>query len=115
LLVEGNDTQWGYQLLSPPVEVRRHGTISLHVAYSVERGRACVGVLDARERTWLVTPNQLSSDYQFESGDNERVRVVIANCNAALSGQRSRFVVSSAAYAAGDEGLYVDMLMGGRR
>lgn len=99
--VLGDDTQFGYQLMSPAVPVRPRTLHLFRVRYEVEEGRVCAGILSGDQQRWLVAPDGSSAEYMFDSGEQEAVRVVLANCYGYdLGNPRSRFRLAGGSFAA---------------
>lgn len=111
--VEGNDTQHGYQMISPAFSVARRQQITIKIDYKVTQGRVCPGVLDEKLQAWLFLPDQPRSEFTFPSGGNSNITVVLANCNDKPGGNLpSRFVLRSAKYSGSiSSKLYTDQLM----
>lgn len=110
LLVEGNATQDGYQVKTPPIGARPGGTVAIRVTLRQETGRVCVGVLNRSEAKWLVQPLETKPDYEFTIDQSGGFRVVLGNCNPGASGNPpSRFRIEEASWY--QTGLYVDRLM----
>lgn len=97
--VHGDNTQFGYQLMSPPVPIRPSTTYLFRVRYTTEEGRVCAGILAGDQQRWIVPPDGATVEFRFDSNQIDAVRVVIANCYAADSGNpRSRISVSGGSY-----------------
>jgi hypothetical protein len=98
-VVRGNTTAFGYQLMSPPIDVAADDTVAVRVYGSVEQGRVCVGILDGSQQHWLIAPDWRRSDFVVGTGANSRVFVVFANCRQPADGApASRFTVQSVSY-----------------
>jgi hypothetical protein len=98
-VVLGNHTAFGYQLMSPPIDVPSHDTLVVRVYGAVDRGRVCVGILDGSQQHWLVAPDWRRSDFIAGTGLNTRVFLVFANCRQPADGSpASRFTVQSVSY-----------------
>jgi hypothetical protein len=98
-IVRGNNTAFGYQLMSPPIDVRAHDTLVVRVYGAVEQGRVCVGILEGSQQHWLVAPDWRRSDFVADTGANTRVFIVFANCRQPADGTpASRFAVQSVSY-----------------
>jgi hypothetical protein len=96
--VEGNDSSWGYQLTSPPIALGRDRRVSLRWKGRVEAGYVCLGVLDETAH-WVVPADSAKPEVVFDTGNNEHVYAVLANCNPFSTGNpASRFIVSSMTY-----------------
>lgn len=87
--VKGDDTQFGYQLMSGPIPVQPGNRYILRAALEVMSGSIAVGILDETGQ-WLVAPVDLSGLVNFSSGRNRSITIVIAN-NQAASLTKSRF------------------------
>jgi hypothetical protein len=77
----GDTSRFRYQLVSPPVVVTAHHTVAVRMRVRVAQGRVCLGALDRAEAQWVLVPDQFRQEYVFDTGDNDRVSFVIANCN----------------------------------
>lgn len=111
LRVTGNSSQWGYQLVSPRIEVTPGADVSIWLPVTVTAGRVCTGVLDEHQQ-WLVRPADQTALHRFQAGANRAVFVVVSNCNVdAASSVASRFTVSEARVAVLGDRWYVDRLM----
>lgn len=111
--ITGNNTQFGYQFVSPVIPVNRRQSVTVKIDYVTMQGRVCPGVLDGKAQNWIATPDQPRNEIVFQSGSNSSVIVVMANCNENASGNlASQFVLRSAKYTgANANGLYTDHLM----
>lgn len=97
--VTGDATQYGYQLMTPPIAVRPGSTYLLRVKIDVQEGRVCAGVLTGDQQRWVVPPDGATAEFQFNAATLDAVRVVIANCYIVDSGNpNSRFRVSGGSY-----------------
>lgn len=93
--VTGDDSQFGYQIMSPVVPVMPGARHLLRLRFDVLEGRVCAGVLSGDQQRWLVAPDGTSVEYAFDTGELDAVRVVIANCYGYDAGNpRSRFRLS---------------------
>ncbi len=112
LAVQGNDSRFEYQLLSPELRTSAGARVRLRIGLRIEQGRVCVGVLNHTQQRFLVTPDQARSEYEFLADDSGGIRVVFANCGPANGAVvPSRFVVSSAEYAVVKRALYADEMV----
>ncbi len=110
--VTGNDSKWGYQLVSPRLDVTPGADVSVHLPMTTHAGRVCTGILDQRQQEWIVRPLDQSDRHRFNAGANTSVFVVVSNCNAdAGPAAASRFTVEAGAYAVFADRWYVDTLM----
>jgi hypothetical protein len=108
LAVDGDDSRFGYQLMSPDIPVAANAQVQLRVGLSVAQGRVCVGALNRTQQRWLVTPDELRL-HAFRADSTGGIRVVVTNCGPAEGPTtRSRFVVSSAEYAVAEPRIYAD-------
>jgi hypothetical protein len=95
----GDNTQFGYQLMSPPVPLRPSTTYLFRVRYTTEEGRVCAGILTGDQQRWVVPPDGATVEFRFDSNQLDAARVVIANCHVADSGYpRSRITLSGGSY-----------------
>ena len=76
--VEGNDSAFGYQLVSPLIPVKQNRAITLLIPLFVIDGQLSVGVLD-QNGEWLLPATSTSSTLKLATKEHERIRVVIAN------------------------------------
>jgi hypothetical protein len=76
----GDDTQMGYQLLSPVVPVMPGRTYLLRIKFDVITGRVCAGILTGDQKRWLNPPDGSTADFVFNTVEVDGIRVVIANC-----------------------------------
>lgn len=88
----GDNTQFGYQVMSPVVPVTPGTHYLLRLRFETIEGRVCAGVLSANQQRWLAAPDGTTAEYAFDTGDLDGIRVVIANCYGSDSGNpQSRF------------------------
>jgi hypothetical protein len=100
LEVVGDTTEFGYQLMSPPVQVQPSRRYLLRVRYEAREGRLCAGVLSGDQQRWLAAPDGSTAEYAFESGEFDTIRVVIANCQRPdADRERTRFRLHGGSYA----------------
>lgn len=98
--VTGDDSQFGYQIMSPIVAVTPGATHLVRLRFEVLEGRVCAGVLSGDQQRWLVAPDGKSVEYSFDTGDLDAIRVVIANCYGYDAGNpRSRFRLTGGSFA----------------
>ncbi len=91
--VAGDNSPFGYQLVSPPVSVPLGTRIRLTLPMESESGRQGIGVLDAEAGSWLVAPTSGALSAEFDSGGNAQVFVAVANNMPGAERTRSRFVL----------------------
>ena len=97
--VVGDDSHVGYQLSSPAVPIPANRDVTIRMRVRVARGHVCTGVLDAVQQKWILAPEAFKQEYRFNSGANERVTIVIANCNRRVTeNERSVFTLSGGSY-----------------
>jgi hypothetical protein len=112
VLVRGNASPWGYQLVSPRIEVTPGVDVSVRLSIAVDAGRVCTGILDERRQQWIVRPLDRVDVHRFAAGGNHGVFVVLSNCNGDGGGPvASRFTVTEGRYAVFADRWYVDTLM----
>jgi hypothetical protein len=98
--MKGDTTQFGYQLMSPPIPVRPDSHYLLRVRFEVSQGRVCAGVLTGNQQRWVVPPDGSTAEQAFDTGPVDQVRVVLANCFVADAGNpRSGFTLTGGSYA----------------
>ncbi len=101
----GDDTQTGYQVMSPPIPLAANATYLVRVKFEVTEGRVCAGILTADQQRWLVPPDGVTAELSFQSGAVDAMRVVLANCYPLDSGNpASRFRVTGGSFARLAEG-----------
>jgi hypothetical protein len=98
--MKGDTTQFGYQLMSPPIAVRPDSHYLLRVRFEVNEGRVCAGVLTGNQQRWVVPPDGATAEQAFDTGPVDQIRVVLANCFVADAGNpRSAFTLTGGSYA----------------
>lgn len=93
-VVVGNDAPSGYQLVSPPLDVRTRQQVAVQIVGGVTRGEMCVGVLDGAQQKWLLAPSLGRGGLIADAGDYDQIRIVFSNC-ASPPGE---FIVRSITY-----------------
>lgn len=111
LAVNGNNSAFGYQLVSPPIEVTPGAEVSVRLPLTPGVGRVCTGILNQERSTWLVRPMDGADVHRFASGPNANVFVVVANCQPPGTTTATRFAVAEGGYTPGRALWYVDELM----
>jgi hypothetical protein len=116
LLVSGNDSSFGYQIVSPPVPVRPHARVTVRLPVAMDQGTVGVGVLD-EAGNWVVPAATLQAEYRFDAGSARAVRLVVANVNREPGSprKRSRFSLGPGFIADEEEKFYTDLLFDPRR
>ena len=110
LIVAGNDSSAGYQVLAPPVPASRNDGVSIELDLSVEAGKVCTGVLNGNQAVWIVPPESLQRRLSFRMDASGKFFAVVANCHNAPA-PASRFSVDGARYTVQPATLYADRLM----
>jgi hypothetical protein len=80
LKVDGNAVQYAYQAYAPRIAVEPFAFVRLRVAATVHAGTACWGVLDGTGTRWLVLPDRLQPEYEFQVNDSQTIKPVLADC-----------------------------------
>ena len=97
--VQGNDSQYGYQLVSPLISLRPESTYLMRVHLSVDEGRVCPGILSGDGQRWVAPPDGTTAEFLFKSAQLVSVQVVVANCYLLDAGNpKSRFRVTGGSY-----------------
>lgn len=112
--VVGNSTLYGYQAYGPRIAVQPGQTMRLSVPVTVSEGRGCLGVLDETELRWLLAPDRLLPEYEFQINDSRTVKPVLADCSGSPGAvTRLRATIGNGSYVlwSDREELYVDQLM----
>lgn len=110
LRVSGNASQFGYQLVSPAIEVAPGAQVSIELPVTAQAGRVCTGILDEQQRGWIVPPVDLAPLHRFAAGTNHAVFVVVSNCNTTAQ-TATAFTVEPGRIAVQADRWYVDSLM----
>lgn len=111
ITVVGDASRYGYQLQSPLIDVPTHARITVTITINAENGEVGLGALDGSGARWLAAPER-DGRITFNTGDETRFRLVIANMNdAPLTGQ-ARFTArrGEISFIPGEE-LYMDRLI----
>lgn len=80
ITVVGDNTQFGYQLMTQPIPVQPGLSYIFRVTYEPIEGRVCVGILSGDQQRWVVPPDGSSVEFAF-TANLDAVRVIVANCN----------------------------------
>ena len=83
LAVAGNAVQFAYQAYGPKIPVEPFSFMRLRLAATIQNGRACWGVLDGTGQRWLVLPDRLETEYEFQVNDSRTIKPVLADCTGA--------------------------------
>jgi hypothetical protein len=109
--VDGDDTPFGYQIVSPIVHAARLDTLTVRIKVAVDRGNVCGGVLDGAGAHWLVAPEAIRDEMKFTADDSGGFRLVFANCNSQAQRMASRFSIETGTVVNDTAKLYVDQLV----
>jgi hypothetical protein len=110
MLVEGNDSLAGYQVVGPAVAAGRDAAVTVDLELTVDAGKVCTGVLNGNQSKWIVPPDRLQPRLSFTMDQSERFFAVIANCSGS-PGPASRFSLDRGRYTVEPRTLYTDRLM----
>ena len=110
--VNGNASAWGYQLVSPRIEVAPESAVTVRLPVTIEAGRVCTGILDEQQQNWIVRPLDGAEVHRFQAGANGAFFVVVSNCNGGNAPAiASRFTVAQGQHAVFSDRWYVETLM----
>lgn len=111
VVVLGSQSPWGYQLVTPPLNVPTDSDLVLSLPLNVESGRVAVGVLDAQGQ-WLLPPGATDAPLSIRTGRNHQISIVVANDLRPGADSRSRFTMAPGGlYFVGPSvSVYVDLL-----
>ncbi len=95
--VVGSATEGAYQLSSPFISVPAHHRLLLRVRSTVEKGQACLGVMNKSQR-WIFPPVN-GGDLSVDTGTNQGVTLIFVNCGGTTGANESVvFEVQSVSY-----------------
>ncbi|QPJ65309.1 MAG: hypothetical protein G3M78_07865 [Candidatus Nitrohelix vancouverensis] len=94
LQIQGNDSQWGYQLQSPEILVSPDSNYMLRVPLKILEGNVRVGILDESEQ-WLVSPLPAGKDINFNVRNNRTISIVLTNHHPRKPETPSKFQISN--------------------
>jgi hypothetical protein len=95
----GDTTRFQYQLVSPGIAVPPHRRMIVRMRVQVAQGRVCLGVLDKSGTRWALIPDRFAQQYSLDTGTNDLLSFVIANCNVRRTdNDRTRFRVLAITY-----------------
>lgn len=98
--VVGDQTQYGYQMMSPPIPLQAGATYLFRVKFEAETGRVCAGILSGDQQRWVVPPDGATVEFSLPAVTVPDVRVVIANCYIVDSGNpNSKFRLAGGSFA----------------
>src|SRR5262249_13379955 len=75
--VVGNNERFSYQLVSPRIPVQPGTVLRLSADLDSIRGTAALGLLDEKG-AWLVGPAAERSSFEFATGENQAVTMVVS-------------------------------------
>ncbi|CAN5430180.1 hypothetical protein BH11PSE11_BH11PSE11_02370 [soil metagenome] len=78
--LSADETQWGYQLVSPSLKVAPQSKLVVRLDYEAIAGKVCAGILDEKGN-WLIAADRAEHEFAFNSGTNSAINLVFANCN----------------------------------
>lgn len=113
-VVDGTAIQYGYQAYGPKIPVKPFQFMRIRFAMTIVSGTACLGVLDGTGMAWLVVPDKLQAEYEFQINDSDTVKPVLANCSSSPTGIIPiKAVIGPGSYALWSEREepYTDLLM----
>lgn len=96
--VTGNDTEMGYQLVSPVIEVPAQQLLLVRTKGVNEAGRVCLGILKGDETAWIVPAEPNRTELAVNTAANTQIKLVFANCMTATTRTQSRFSVYELTY-----------------
>lgn len=89
--VVGDQSKWGYQLLSPWIDVDKNQILRIQAKLEVESGRLGLGILN-EDGNWLRSPAMLKNNATIlHPAGNSRIRIVLANDNSEDPVEMSKF------------------------
>ncbi len=80
VVYEGDNTDFGYQLISSPIPVLKNTKVEVNLSLFTKSGNIALGILTGDQKKWLVSP-QRTTTASTNTGDNETIVLVIANNN----------------------------------
>jgi hypothetical protein len=96
--VTGDETEMGYQLVSPVIEVPAQQLLLVRTKGINEAGRACLGILKGDETAWIVPAEPNRAELSANTASNTQIKLVFANCMTATTKSQSRFSVYEVTY-----------------
>jgi hypothetical protein len=98
--ITGDKTQYGYQIMSPPIPVKAGASYLFRVKFETEEGRVCAGILSGDQQRWIVPPDGATVELPLNAVTVPDIRVVLANCYIVDSGNpNSKFHLIGGSYA----------------
>jgi hypothetical protein len=96
--VTGDETEMGYQLVSPVIEVPAQQLLLVRAKGILESGRSCLGILRGDESAWIVPAEPNRAELAVNTAANTQIKLVFANCMTATARAQSRFSVYEVTY-----------------
>ncbi|MFC1574217.1 hypothetical protein ACFL30_03455 [Candidatus Latescibacterota bacterium] len=95
LVVEGNDGQFSYQIMSPPIRLGYLPHVyKFRIHIEVHQGTICLGVINNSMNRWLIKSAGIKDEYCFSSIFNRSVYIIITNIYPKPDGNPpSRFTI----------------------
>lgn len=97
-VVDGDNSNTGYQITSPLIVVKPRSNFIVRIDYTIESGAVCPGILTKDQKEWIVPASSVTTDLRLNSGSSKGVYVVMANCQQQGS-SKSKFHLRSAMIA----------------
>ncbi|MCE5252272.1 hypothetical protein LLG96_18885 [bacterium] len=112
LTVSGDESQWGYQIKSPPIQIPQKSFLKLVIPIKVDQGQIRVGILDQNE-SWLIYPQIHNNPFYINTGNNNHITIVVQNYQIQEPFVSSKFTVFKPQLLTviDRENLYVDDLI----
>lgn len=116
--VTGDDSRFGYQLISPAIRIAPHHFYELDMPPIAIEGNVGLGVLNGKQSAWIT--NSSSGRFQFDSGMEETVFIVVYNDNAEERPTPTKFRIKPGSFSLLGQSVdanktYVDRLIDGAR
>jgi hypothetical protein len=109
--VEGDASETGYQILSPPVSAAPGARVTVRTTSTIEQGSVCLGALNRTQQRWLASSVQFPQQLSFSVDSSGGFLVVFYNCQSGTAPPMpSRFRFSAVRYTVADDTRYVDQL-----
>jgi hypothetical protein len=97
-LITGDQSPFGYQLISPPVRVEPRTEMEVRLPVTPIKGRVAVGILDQGQTRWLAQVATPGGSLRFNTQNNERIFVVVSNNNREPVTEAVQFTVGQGQY-----------------
>ena len=96
--ITGDETEMGYQLVSPVIDVPAQQLLLVRTKGINEAGRACLGILKGDETAWIVPAEPNRAELAVNTAANTQIKLVFANCMTSTTRTQSRFSVYEVTY-----------------